>query len=253
MAELRQVNKCRSTPRLNVVFIHGLSGDPVKTWESDALPAQFWPSWLHTDYGDVSVWTVGYDAPKTRWSTAKTAMAIQDRASNILERLLATQQLMETEIALIGHSMGGLIIKQMLRTAESLALNRPDAAKFLDLVRRVAFIATPHAGSGQASLMDTLRFFARPSAASQGLVRNSPPLRDLNLWYREWAATRNIVHLILTETKTTKIVGMVVKPDSSDPGLLTRPIPIDADHLSICRPATKNSDIYIQVKKLLGR
>jgi pimeloyl-ACP methyl ester carboxylesterase len=240
-------------PRLNVIFIHGLSGDAIKTWENESSPPQFWPSWLHADCDAVSVWTVGYDAPKTQWSPSKTAMAIQDRATNILECILANDQLLTTEIALVGHSMGGLIIKQMLRTADSLALNRPDASRFRDLVRRIAFIATPHAGSGQASLMNTLRILARPSAASEGLVRNSASLRDLNLWYREWVASRDILHLILAETKPTRIVGMIVKADSSDPGLPTRPIPIDADHSTICKPATKESDVYVQIKRLLAR
>jgi pimeloyl-ACP methyl ester carboxylesterase len=179
-------------------------------------------------------------------------MAIQDRATNVLEQILANDQLKATEIALIGHSMGGLIIKQMLRTADSLAFSRSDATAFRDQVTRVAFIATPHAGSGQASLMSTLRILIRPSAASYGLVRNSASLRDLNLWYREWAATKKISHLVLTETISTRIVGMIVKPDSSDPGLPTRPIPIDADHSSICKPKTKKSDVYIQIKKLLA-
>lgn len=224
----------------------------MKTWENSASPPQFWPNWLHADYPDVSIWTVGYDAPMTRWSPSKTAMAIQDRATNILERILATDQLGLTEIALVGHSMGGLMIKQMLRTADSLALSRPDASKFRDLVRRVAFIATPHAGAGQATLLNTLRFFFKPSAASDGLVRNSPSLRDLNFWYREWVAKKNISHLILAETQTFWIVGMIVKPDSSDPGLPTRPIPIDANHSGICKPMTKESDVYVQVKKLLA-
>jgi pimeloyl-ACP methyl ester carboxylesterase len=236
-----------------VVFIHGLDGDLVKTWEAETSPPQFWPAWLYADDGEISVWTVGYDAPKTLWSPSKTAMAIQDRATNILEQVLASEQLRGTDIALIGHSMGGLLIKQMLRTADSLAFSRTDAADFRDSVRRVAFMATPHSGSGQASLMNTLRTLARPSAASQGLVRNSSALRDLNLWYREWAATRNIEHLVLVETKVTGFFGMIVKPDSSDPGLLTRPIPIDADHLSICKPKTKSSDVYIQVRKFLGK
>ena len=59
-------------------------------------------------------------------------------------------------------------------------------------------------------------------------------LRDLNLWYRRWARERKIDHLILTETKTTSMFGMIVKPDSSDPGLLSDPIPIDSDHITIC-------------------
>lgn len=236
---------------MNVIFIHGLNGDPVTTWQSTAPKPQFWPNWLQSDFDDLAIWTVGYEAPKTRWFPSKTAMAIQDRATNILELILTNSQLAEADIVLIGHSMGGLIIKQMLRTADSLAATRTDAANFRDRVRRVAFIATPHAGSGQASLMNTLRIVARPSAATEGLVRNSPTLRDLNLWYREWVVNRGITHLILVETRASKYVGTVVKADSSDPGLATRPIPIDADHSSISKPATKNSDVYVHIKKLL--
>lgn len=252
MADLTLVKKCRSRTRLNVIFIHGLEGDARKTWENELSPPLFWPSWLQTDFDDVAIWTVGYEAAMTRWSLSKSAMAIQDRAANVLEIILANDQLKGAEIALIGHSMGGLIIKQMIRSAESMSRLRPDAADFLQSVRRVAFLATPHAGSGHASLMNILRFVVRPSEASEGLVRNSAALRELNLWYRDWVASSKIAHLILTETKGMKIVGLIVKPDSSDPGLLTRPIPIDADHSTICKPNTKNSDVYIHVKKFLA-
>jgi hypothetical protein len=54
-------------------------------------------------------------------------------------------------------------------------------------------------------------------------------LRDLTLWYRRWAKQRGIDHLILTETKTTSLFGMIVKPDSSDPAcqrILFRSTPI---------------------------
>ncbi|MRV75713.1 alpha/beta fold hydrolase [Duganella sp. FT92W] len=253
MADLKLVKKSRLPTRLNVIFIHGLNGDPVSTWQSSETIPQFWPSWLYADFDDIAIWTIGYEAPKTRWFPSKTAMAIQDRATNILELLMAKEQPMEAEIVLVGHSMGGLIIKQMLRTADSLSSIRSDAAKFCDLVRHVVFIATPHAGSGQASLMNTLRVLTRPSAATEGLVRNSPALRDLNLWYREWVANKSITHLILVETKSTGYIGTIVKEDSSDPGLQTRPIPIDADHSSISKPATKQSDVYIHIRKLLSQ
>ena len=94
----------------------------------------------------------------------------------------------------------------------------------------------------------------RPSAATISLVRNDPNLRDLNLWYRDWANSRNILNLILTETKPLRILGMIVKPDSSDPGLAgARPLPIDGNHWTLCKPKDKTSDIYIQVAAFIER
>src|SRR5262249_23763342 len=94
----------------------------------------------------------------------------------------------------------------------------------------------------------------RPSAATICLVRNDENLHDLNLWYRDWANAQNISHLVLTETKGLRILGMIVKPDSSDPGLAgARPIPIDGNHLTLCKPKDKTSDIYIQVAAFIER
>ncbi|MRV75712.1 hypothetical protein GJ700_28750 [Duganella sp. FT92W] len=180
-------------------------------------------------------------------------MALPDRALNILELILAHSELKGPEVALVGHSTGGLLIKQMMRTISSLASSRVDAAEFQTQVRRVALIATPNSGTDQASLKDRFRIFTRPSAAAVELVRNNPGLRDLNHWYREWAITKGIRHLILTETKPTSwFWGLISKPDSSDPGLSSRPIPIDADHFSICKPHSRASEVYVHLRKFLA-
>src|SRR5262249_58868 len=66
-------------------------------------------------------------------------------------------------------------------------------------------------------------------------------------WYSDWANYR-IAHLILTETKPALILGMIVPPDSADPGLANvRPVSIDADHIGICKPADHTQDIYVFV------
>ena len=75
---------------------------------------------------------------------------------------------------------------------------------------------------------DWLRILIRPTAATRSLVRTDSHLRDLNHWYRRWAAERNINHLILYEKKETSVFGMIVTPDNADPGLSSDPIPIDA-------------------------
>jgi tetratricopeptide (TPR) repeat protein len=193
---------------------------------------------------------VGYDAAVSRWRGH--AMHLPDRATNVLERLLAEPALADGPLVLIGHSLGGLLIKQLLRTAETEAKQRQDAASLLERVEKVAFLATPHSGAGLATLGDRLRILVRPTAAIACLVRNDPTLRDLNLWYKGWANDRKIAHLVLTETRAYKIFGMVVMPDSSDPGLgVTRPVPIDSDHVAITKPPTRASQVFVQIRRFI--
>jgi len=83
--------------------------------------------------------------------------------------------------------LGGLLVKQILRTAQSEAQIDEKAANFLRRVEKIAFLATPHTGADLAVWGDMLRILIRPSAATICLVRNDPNLRDLNLWYRDWS------------------------------------------------------------------
>jgi pimeloyl-ACP methyl ester carboxylesterase len=180
-------------------------------------------------------------------------MELAERAANALKSLLVEADLGAGELILAGHSLGGLVIKQLLRKAADAATDRADAFSFIERVRKVAFIATPHVGADLAGRGDRFRVLVRPSSATRSLIRNDQHLRDLNQWYRRWARTRKIDHLILTETKTTLVFGMVVKLDSSDPGLATDPVPIDSDHIAIAKPANSDSDIYKFIRDFIMR
>ena len=47
---------------------------------------------------------------------------------------------------------------------------------------------------------------------------------------------------------------MMVKPDSSDPGLAgARPIPIDGNHWTLCKPKDRTSQTYIEVADFIER
>lgn len=250
MAELIVISEGRGKIHSHVIFFHGLNGDPIKTWQSSANPPECWPKWLAEDIEGLAVWSIGYKAASLRWFG--TAMHLPDRAMNVFERILIEPKLKTGEIILIGHSLGGLLIKQLLRTTESIAIQRQDVAEFIERIRSISFMATPHFGADLAVWGDRLRILILPSAATACLVRNDPHLRDLNNWYRDWAKGRaDITHLVLTETQRTIKFFFVVKPDSSDPGLTVRPIPIDADHISICKPNDRESDIYLHIRKFV--
>jgi pimeloyl-ACP methyl ester carboxylesterase len=175
MAQIVHVGSGSGELHTNVIFLHGLGGDPDGTWRSGSAKQLFWPRWLVDDLEGLKVFSVGYESPVSRWHG--TAMHLTERANNILERVLAKHDLQTGQVILIGHSLGGLVIKQLLRTAESKARYGADAARFLERVEKVAFLATPHSGADLARWGDRLRIAIRPSAATNCLVRNDPNLR----------------------------------------------------------------------------
>jgi pimeloyl-ACP methyl ester carboxylesterase len=218
MLRLLKLTGAITDPSANVIFVHGLGGDPRDTWQRASDPSSFWPLWLAKDIKGLTVYSVGYEAPISRWRGE--AMHLIDRATSLLARLSVEPELQNGPLILIGHSLGGLLIKQLLRTAESEARNSAEAESLIRRVTKVVFLATPHAGSDLAVCGDRLRILIRPSAATASLLRNDPNLRDLNLWYRSWANAANLNHLNLVERKRTRILGIIVTPDSSDPGFV---------------------------------
>ncbi|MFB6449580.1 alpha/beta fold hydrolase [Bradyrhizobium tunisiense] len=236
------------TPRANVVFVHGLMGDAYATWSrSDSFPspdATFWPAWLSTDIPGLQVFTVSYDAPASNW--LGTSMALQDRAVNVLQVLLADETLRKSPTFLICHSLGGLLIKQILLLLKEQEERNPKARDLLASIKKIVFVATPHTGSRKATLLGQLSFLAWPSAIARSLVANDPALRQINVSYRDLADDRRAVlsHLIFYETQET-FFGGIVDEASSDPGLQARPIPIDANHITIAKPTDRGAQLYV--------
>src|SRR5262245_28088564 len=177
-------------------------------------------------------------------------MPLVDRAANALATILAEERLRRGDIAFIAHSFGGLIFQQMLRTANDRAIGEPELGELVRRIRRVMFLGTPHLGADLATWSRILRLIVRPSSATQGLSRNDSNLRALNQWFRRYAPEHGIDTKTLTESRRTRL-GLIVKPDSADPGLPAPAIPVDADHFSIASPESKDSEVYRQVRDFL--
>src|SRR5688572_8059944 len=112
MSGLQRVATAQGQSRGAVIFVHGLGGDARGTWQSDDRPESFWPAWLGQDIRDLDVWALSYDASPTVWFGH--AMELPDRASNILA-LLEAERLEGTQLIFVCHSLGGLLVKQLLR------------------------------------------------------------------------------------------------------------------------------------------
>ncbi len=251
MAELECLAESRGELTTNVVFVHGLGGNIRTTWQADRRDeATLWPLWLAEDIPGHAIWSVGYPAAISRWRG--TAMHLVDRARNVFLSLRTEPKLAEGRLILIGHSLGGLVIKRMLLDLVAEAESSKAAASFLDRVDKVSFLATPHAGSDYAVWGDWFRVLVWPSEATRCLLRRDPNLLKLNVDYRRWATTRGLHHLVLRESQPVRILGYVVDPESGDPGFVAYPAePLDKGHISIVKPPNRADEVYKSVKAFI--
>lgn len=242
MSKLHEIWPVQGKSRGTVIFVHGLGGHHDETWRHEDSNA-FWPDWLGEDLQDVRVVSVDYPAAVTNWSGS--SMPLQDRAGNVLETLMVSRADLDGPIIFVCHSLGGLVTKQLLRRAHDQANVHGEVREFLEKVRGVVFIATPHSGSSLASTLNAFQRILRVTSATRDLIKNDPTLRDLTIWHRNWSEHREDVrHRVFYETRP--ILGMMtVGLDSADPGLAnTRVVGIDEDHISICKPRDREHLIY---------
>ena len=247
LANLVPLSSLASIDR-HVVLIHGVRFSNKDPWLSSGKRPEVWPRWLAEDIPGLGVWSIEHDSAPTLWRGH--AMPRVDRAKNILSLLLMDERLAEGDITFVAHSFGGLILEQILRVAHDSSTRQPDAASFVRRVRRIAFLGTPHGGADLATWAGILRLLIRPSPAGRGLARNDSALRDLNAWFRGYAADNGLAIMTLIESKST-LGFLVVPPDSADPGLLSTPIPLDADHFDIASPASRESEAYLHIKNFV--
>jgi len=248
VTKLLAVSGCeREDRRADLIFVHGLNGDPCQSWSADKYPNKFWPAWLGEDMPDVGIWSLGYDANASAWQQG-TTMPLTDRARNVLSCLQA-DRLGERPLVFITHSMGGLLTKQMLRHGRD--YGDKGWRMIADATRGIVFLATPHAGSGIASWLEHVRWLIRPNRTMDELHAHEPALRDLNTWYRE-----NAVHLgkVLVFYEKQPMHGVVVVDETSaDPGIRgVLAVPVDAAHDTICKPASKEELVYKRVKEFVA-
>jgi len=110
----------QDTSYVDVIFVHGLTGDYNATWSSDGHDEEtFWPKVLEQKLdGKVRVWSLNHDAPLLRISDQNSVeMNLGTDAPAILGKL-EQHKIGSNPIVFVTHSLGGLLVKAVLRSAE---------------------------------------------------------------------------------------------------------------------------------------
>jgi len=238
----------------DLVFVHGLGGGPRTTWMREPSDdATFWPDWLASDFPTLGVWTLGYAADISAWQ--RESMPLPDRGNAVLEQLV-NEGLGERPIIFVAHSLGGILVKQILNAAESQGV--PRWQRIAQATRGIAFIATPHSGANIASFASFIGSLLRANEPVEELRAHQPRLRELHGAFLAWflergRQQRRVVCRTYCERRELRpeIWGLklpkgivVVDETSAEPNIPgERAIALDEDHLGICKPADRNAPL----------
>lgn len=229
-------------PLVDVVFVHGLTGDPLDTWTSES-GSDPWPVWLCHELDRVSVYTLGYPAGLfKKW--AKREMDMFERAGNVLE-VLAGRGLGGRPLVFVAHSLGGLLTKLVLR--KSCEAADEDWRRVSESTKLVIFLGTPHNGSGLAK---ALHLLPGTSKQVEFLANEEGFLEDLNEHYRGFAHGRDDLGTVVYYEKHPTNSTVVVSKRSADPGVGgAQLVPVDKNHVNLCKPIDEEDVVYLGIKR----
>ena len=132
---------------IDVVFVHGLTGKPIDTFTKNKI---CWPmTLLPQDLPRARVFTFGYDADCYRPLANVGVNMVEGHAQNLMHELAGRRKATNTSsrpIVFMVHSLGGIIVKDMLRWARDTPKEDGVSEVFYN-TKSLFFLGTPHRGS----------------------------------------------------------------------------------------------------------
>jgi pimeloyl-ACP methyl ester carboxylesterase len=209
-----------------IVFVHGLNGDGRETWTNSTTKA-YWPSLAASDesFADATIAAYWYDT-----TLFDKSLGLDEHARQ-MTAVFKSENLLDRQFVFVCHSMGGLLVRRFL-------LMRPDVA---ENVQMLCFLSTPFAGS---QLVDpAILLSSNPTI--QDMLR-SP---DIHTWLDEqqsqWVESKLKNIPAYCGYEKVNLHGFrVVDENSAGRGANRQIMPFKADHIVLCKPASKDELVY---------
>jgi pimeloyl-ACP methyl ester carboxylesterase len=183
------------------VLVHGLmSTESIWQFPNDAA----------TNYGTLLVQDHDMTVLSLRYNTGRHISTNGRQLAHVLNALMRAWPVKVREINLIGHSMGGLVVRSAChygRALWPLGRNLPVGRRWTSKLRRVVLIGVPNDGAGLEAFVNTASaaLWAVPLPPTQllglGLDRRSAGIKDLRFgaihdedWAEQDPDTRDRIH-----------------------------------------------------------
>ncbi|CAK0785443.1 hypothetical protein CVIRNUC_008652 [Coccomyxa viridis] len=260
-------------PDIDIVFVHGIRGGPFVTWRRVRTPKTLdprtgslqvaapemrhelcWPTvWLKADVPGARLLSLEYAAPASGWEGE--SLPLWGTVGQLMDQLTAAG-IGERPVVFVCHSMGGILVKEML--VKAMQPGAPGAHQRLRRATRgLAFYATPHHGSWLADVGWNLRFLGASPAASVVHLKRGPQQEEINRAISELHAAGDLEVLSFCESVPLSLVGvlprmLVVPEETAFPGYGTTAT-VSADHIDACKPASPGDPAYALLERFIQR
>ncbi|KAF5017592.1 hypothetical protein F66182_10456 [Fusarium sp. NRRL 66182] len=241
-----------ASPEIDLIFIHGLGGDSRKTWsKSSADKSHFWPKdWLPEDpaFSNVRIHSYGYESQYLKGK--EDCLNIHHIGKSFLGAMNISPCLANssTRIVVVGHSMGGLILKKAYILAKQDAVFKALAERFVAFY----FLATPHRGANSAKMLKNILKVAYDRAYIGDLEPNSTAIQVINDEFRHLSEGLELWSFYETQ-KMKYFSSPIVDPESAVLGYREeKQILMAADHRTICKFESPQDPNYVLLRNALA-
>jgi hypothetical protein len=242
----------REPAEIDIVAVHGLNGDAVKTWTSGNICWLNHPDLLPKYLKRARVLTWGYNANISSL-TGKTTSSerILQHAQTLIAQLHADRDLEDANdrpIIFLCHSLGGIIVKRALAYSASRHASKiAHLHSIYTCTFAILFFGTPHHGSSKARLLGSLQKLASlaiPKVAVQiesslvnALEEESETLQNITDQFAPLMANFRIFFFWEQEKTDLKYAKEYIVDETSAAPILdnTERCGIAADHREMCK------------------
>jgi Leucine-rich repeat (LRR) protein/pimeloyl-ACP methyl ester carboxylesterase len=213
-----------------IVFVHGVLGDEKSTWNSGN---SYWPEMLTHDsvFDGEDIYVYHYPSP-----ILGRTLSIDEVADNMRLVLSTDGVLDHRELSFVAHSMGGIVTRAFILKYRWV----------VPKIRLLYFFATPTTGSPYAVLASIVS--RNPQFGQLYPMQPDTYLAPLQ---SSWLAA-NLALKSYCAYETQPLFGQIIVDRASATNLCTQRLdPIDADHVTIVKPAGANSTSYRALKSAM--
>lgn len=219
-----------------IIFVHGVTGDAVGTWTNEKSKA-YWPSVVRNDskFSRSNVWVFNYESPRI-----SNAQNIEELARKLGDEMRADGVFERHErVYFLAHSMGGLIVREMLTQV----LPPPDK------VPMIYFFGTPSAGAELAGVVAAVS--ENPQFANMRPFTRESAVASLS---RHWLATaempaarypQRVLSFCAYEVEGLILGRLIVGSLSASFLCNTSPRAVVANHVAMVKPESMRSEAYL--------
>jgi pimeloyl-ACP methyl ester carboxylesterase len=240
---------------VDVVFVHGLRGDKIKTWSKGDV---CWPrDYLKDEIETARIITWGYDSSVINPVRSAAQESIFSHSENLLSDLARLRKRVPSErpVIFVAHSLGGLVVKEALIRSSEYHHNKQNArlGAIGQATKGIVFMGTPHRGSSPAKLAGLVANIARVAFRqhpNERLIHALTQDSDLLEHNRRSFASISVDLPIgsFFEGKGFLTMGLIVEQYSASLDTFKETVgTIPENHMDMCKFASKEDIGYVRV------